>query len=96
MIDYYEMKTFAEIDWGVERMIVLGCGHVFTMETMDHHMEMKDYYEGDYGNWTGIKMLSSQTGENKIKTCPNCRGNFNILFCFSKFVNLYLFINLFV
>jgi hypothetical protein len=89
VIDYYEMKTFAEIDWGEERMIVLECGHVFTMETMDHHMEMKEYYEGDYDNWTGIKMLSSQTGENKIQTCPNCRGNLISYFIFSKIIFIY-------
>ena len=76
MIDIYEFKTFAEIDWEKERMIILECGHVFTMETMDPLMEMENYYDGDYKNWTDIKLLSSQTGENKIKTCPNCRGNF--------------------
>jgi hypothetical protein len=75
VIDYYEFKTFAEIDWEKERMIILECGHVFTMETMDHHMEMDKYYQGDYGNWTNLVMLSSKSGENKIMTCPNCRGN---------------------
>ena len=72
-------------------MIILECGHIFTMETMDHHMEMENYYDGDYEHWTGIKTLSSQTGNNKVMTCPNCRGNF--LFFFLSFkVYTYLLI----
>lgn len=75
VIDILEFKTFAEIDVEKERVIILDCGHVFTMETMDRHMEMEKYYQGDYGNWTDLVMLSSKSGENKIMTCPNCRGN---------------------
>ncbi|CAB5368199.1 unnamed protein product [Rhizophagus irregularis] len=74
MIDILEFKTFAETDLEKERVIILDCGHVFTMETMDHHMEMEKYYQGDYGNWTDLVLLSSKSGENKIMTCPTCRA----------------------
>ena len=92
-MDYIELKTFAEIDWGEERLIVLECGHIFTMETMDGHMEMETYYEKDNEEWTDFKMLSSQSGENKMMTCPDCRGEPSIHFlkCVSF---LYLFISL--
>ncbi|CAG8640251.1 1615_t:CDS:10 [Funneliformis mosseae] len=68
MIDFIELQSFAEIDWGKERMVILDCGHVFTMDTMDRHMEMMNYYEGSYERWTGFKILSSQSGENKMMT----------------------------
>ncbi|GES78947.1 P-loop containing nucleoside triphosphate hydrolase protein [Rhizophagus clarus] len=74
IVDIYEFRTFAEIDLEKERIIILDCGHVFTMETMDHHMEMENYYQGGYGNWTDLVMLSSKSGENKIMTCPSCRA----------------------
>ncbi|CAG8436405.1 920_t:CDS:10 [Rhizophagus irregularis] len=74
LIDILEFKTFAETDLEKERVIILDCGHVFTMETMDHHMEMEKYYQGDYGNWTDLVLLSSKSGENKIMTCPTCRA----------------------
>ncbi|GES93124.1 P-loop containing nucleoside triphosphate hydrolase protein [Rhizophagus clarus] len=64
--------AFSEIDWEEERMIVLTCGHVYTMETMDMHMEMKNYYEGSVeGEWTSVKILP--TTPMNMKTCPACR-----------------------
>ena len=64
--------TFSEIDWNKERMIVLTCGHVYTMETMDMIMEMEDFYEGSIKvGWTSIKMLP--TSITTIKTCPTCQ-----------------------
>jgi hypothetical protein len=66
-------STFREIDWNKERMIVLSnCWHVYTMETMDMLMEMKDYYEGSIeGGWTSVKILP--TSPMNTKTCPTCR-----------------------
>src|SRR2546429_3342162 len=64
--------TFSEIDWNKERMIVLTCGHVYTMETMDMIMEMEDFYEGSIKvGWTSIKMLPESI--TTIKTCPTCQ-----------------------
>ncbi|CAG8617771.1 554_t:CDS:10, partial [Funneliformis mosseae] len=65
--------TFSDIDWDEERMIVLSCGHVYTMETMDMHMEMREYYEGSVEKgWKSIKFLSSASLTD-AKTCPACR-----------------------
>jgi hypothetical protein len=52
-------------------MIVLSCGHVFTMKSMDTLMNMKNYYEGSIeGGWTSVKILPISS--TKIKTCPEC------------------------
>ncbi|PKY47020.1 P-loop containing nucleoside triphosphate hydrolase protein [Rhizophagus irregularis] len=64
---------FSEIDWDQERMIILSCGHVFTMKSMDTLMEMKNYYKGSIdGGWTSAKMLP--TSSTDIKTCPGCNS----------------------
>ncbi|RIA86555.1 AAA domain-containing protein, partial [Glomus cerebriforme] len=60
------------IDWKKEKMIVLSCGHAYTMRTLDTLMGMKDYYEGSIeGGWTSVKELPiSPTNTN---TCPECQ-----------------------
>ncbi|CAB4399021.1 unnamed protein product [Rhizophagus irregularis] len=64
---------FSEIDWNEERMIVLSCGHVYTMETMDMLVKMEEYYEGSTGGgWTSIKALP--TSSKNIIKCPACRA----------------------
>ncbi|GBC02767.1 hypothetical protein RclHR1_04800007 [Rhizophagus clarus] len=64
---------FSEINWNEERMIVLSCGHVYTMETMDSLMGMEDYYRGSIdGRWASIKVLPSLPTD--IKKCPTCRA----------------------
>ena len=65
-------KKFDEIDWDVERMIVLTYGHVYMIESMDYHMEINKYYEGSTkGGWISIKPLL--TIPSSIKTCPACQ-----------------------
>src|SRR3954454_18410735 len=70
--DIITHATFSEVDWNKERMIVLSCGHVYTMKTMDMLMKMNDYYNGSTeGGWTSVKMLP--TLPINIKTCPECQ-----------------------
>lgn len=40
VVDLIMQTTFAEVDWTTDRMIVLECGHVFTVETLDNLMEV--------------------------------------------------------
>ncbi|RGB37021.1 hypothetical protein C1646_652342, partial [Rhizophagus diaphanus] len=81
-------STFSEVDWEVERMIVLTCGHVFTMETMDMLMEMKDFYEGSVeGGWTSVKILP--TSPMNMKTCPTCRTPIKGVRRYGRIINKY-------
>ncbi|CAB4384074.1 unnamed protein product [Rhizophagus irregularis] len=81
-------STFSEVDWEVERMIVLTCGHVFTMETMDMLMEMKDFYEGSVeGGWTSVKILP--TSPMNMKTCPTCRTPVKGVRRYGRIINKY-------
>ncbi|KAI0956522.1 hypothetical protein AcW1_005178 [Taiwanofungus camphoratus] len=56
-----------------ERLITLNCGHIFTVETLDGHCGMGDYYEMDMmGRFVAIK--APPINYQKPPTCPTCRG----------------------
>lgn len=58
-----------------ELLITLpNCGHVFTVETLDGHCDMSQYYlrEGLEGEWLGLK--APPIGFRKPPTCPTCRS----------------------
>ncbi|RIA99944.1 hypothetical protein C2G38_2130706, partial [Gigaspora rosea] len=66
-------KSIAKVDWTFERMIVLSCGHVYTADSLDHLMEMNEYYEKDSNDqWIGLKTITSQPSDPK--SCPQCRA----------------------
>ncbi|CAG8568516.1 1267_t:CDS:10 [Funneliformis mosseae] len=70
--DFRKGMKFNDIYWDVERMIILSCGHFYTMECMDYYMEIGEYYNGSTkGGWTSIKTLS--TTPVSERTCPACR-----------------------
>ncbi|THH09391.1 hypothetical protein EW145_g2049 [Phellinidium pouzarii] len=49
-----------------------GCHHSFTVETLDGHCHMEDYYEKDeQDKW--LKLKSPATGYKQPPTCPTCR-----------------------
>ncbi|PKK69466.1 hypothetical protein RhiirC2_661403 [Rhizophagus irregularis] len=79
---------FSEIDWNEERMIVLSCGHVYTMETMDMLVKMEEYYEGSTGGgWTSIKALP--TSSKNIIKCPACRAPVKNIRRYGRIINKY-------
>jgi len=66
-----------EIDVGSddisERLINLECGHIFTVETLDGHCNMSDYYESDaIGAFTAMK--APPANFQTPPSCPICRG----------------------
>uniref|UniRef100_U9SWU0 Uncharacterized protein n=1 Tax=Rhizophagus irregularis (strain DAOM 181602 / DAOM 197198 / MUCL 43194) TaxID=747089 RepID=U9SWU0_RHIID len=81
VVDIIMRETFADVDWNAHRLIVLECGHCFTMESMDSHMELEKYYVGkaDFKTsettWIGLKAPPEEI--SKAKCCPNCRYPIN-------------------
>ncbi|CAG8473164.1 15642_t:CDS:2, partial [Racocetra fulgida] len=79
-------ETFAEVDWTFERMVVLDCEHVYTAESLDHLMDMKEYYEMDKNdNWVRIKPITSQPSESK--KCPQCRAPIKNIYRYRRSTN---------
>ncbi|KAK0440271.1 hypothetical protein EV421DRAFT_1712588 [Armillaria borealis] len=77
IVDFVMQRTLADIPAGSEdiseKLITLDCGHIFTVETLDGHCQMTDYYEVDeMGSYTGMK--APPTEFQRPPTCPTCRG----------------------
>ncbi|CAI2180938.1 10853_t:CDS:10 [Funneliformis geosporum] len=83
--DLIENTTFCEVDWDKERMIVLSCGHTYTMTTMDNYMEMENYYEVSKEEWASVKNLP--TSPSNIKTCPECRAPIKNIRRYGRIIN---------
>ncbi|EGX94155.1 NFX1-type zinc finger-containing protein 1 [Cordyceps militaris CM01] len=71
-VDLLEMKTYADIDVDVDPIVVLGCGHFFTAETLDGLVGMSTAYASDReGRFTGLVELSGEFA--KTPRCPDCK-----------------------
>lgn len=67
------MKTYMEVDPDENPIVVLGCGHFFTAETLDGLMGMGEVYIRDrYGEFTGLKDISAGLAQS-IPRCPDCQ-----------------------
>ena len=72
-VDLLEMKTYSEIDLDETPIVVLGCGHFFTTETLDGHAGMTEVYLQDgYGEFTAIRDVSSTLARTTPR-CPDCQ-----------------------
>lgn len=78
IVDFIMQRAISNIDTTSddvsEKLITLECGHTFTVETLDGHCSMSEYYEIDpmTGRYLGMKAppIKYQTPP----TCPTCRG----------------------
>ena len=72
-VDLLEMKTFSEIDVNETPIVVLGCGHFFTAETLDGHIGMAEVYVQDAsGVYTGLQEVSAMLA-GPVPRCPDCQ-----------------------
>lgn len=67
------MKTYEEIDLDESPIIVLGCGHFFTAESLDGLIGMAEVYEQDErGEFNGLQDASHSLARS-IPRCPDCQ-----------------------
>ena len=72
-VDLLEMKTYEEIDLNENPIIVLGCGHLFTAETLDGLISMAEVYDQDkFGSFTGLLDISTSFASS-VPRCPDCQ-----------------------
>lgn len=72
-VDLLEMKTYAEIDVNETPIVVLGCGHFFTGESLDGLVGLHEVYTSDKsGRFTGLSDISGSLS-SKIPQCPDCQ-----------------------
>lgn len=77
IVDFIMQRTLAEIDLSStdvsDRLIALECRHIFTVETLDGHCHMSDYYNVDpMGNYLALK--APPVDYQLPPVCPTCRG----------------------
>ena len=77
VVDFIMQRKLAEIDTHSEdiseRLIKLACGHIFTVETLDRHCNMSEYYEIDtMGTFTATK--APPVNYQTPPSCPTCHG----------------------
>ena len=71
-VDLLEFKTYEEIDLDETPIIVLGCGHFFTAETLDGLVGMHEVYTTDRtGRYNGLK--DSTALATAVPSCPDCK-----------------------
>lgn len=67
------MKTYSEIDVEETPIVVLGCGHFFTAESLDGLVGINEVYNTNtLGEFTGLADISSSLAM-KIPKCPDCK-----------------------
>lgn len=75
VIDFIEFSTYEDINLDERPCIVPSCGHIFTLESMDGHMSMSDFYNIDSeGSILGLKNSTEPFSVSEMKRCPTCRG----------------------
>ncbi|KAF2450310.1 NFX1-type zinc finger-containing protein 1 [Karstenula rhodostoma CBS 690.94] len=73
-VDLLEMLTYAEINVNENPIVVLGCGHFFTAESLDGLVGMADVYTSDrVGQINGLADISGSFA-GKIPQCPDCQA----------------------
>ena len=71
-VDLFEFKTYGAINVDDTPIVVLGCGHFFTAESLDGHARMSEVYAANrVGELTDLKDISGAMVE-KVPSCPDC------------------------
>lgn len=87
VVDFILSSTFKEIDLDENPCIVPSCGHILTIESMDGHMSMSDFYIMDgEGSIVGLKNSAEPFSASGMKSCPTCRGPLRNLNRYSRIV----------
>lgn len=72
-VDFLEWKTYSEINLDESPIIVLGCGHFFTSESVDGLVGLDEVYTRDKeGKFNGLRDVSSSLA-SAIPSCPDCK-----------------------
>jgi hypothetical protein len=87
VVDFILSSTFEEVDLDENPCIVPSCGHILTLESMDGHMSMSDFYiiNGE-ASIVDLRNSAEPFSASGIKSCPSCRGPLRNLNRYSRIV----------
>jgi hypothetical protein len=70
IVDFITMSNYRDTNLDEDLIVFLSCGHFYTLETLDGHMDIKQsYIITTDGEIAGPKRFS----RSEMKTCPECR-----------------------
>jgi hypothetical protein len=72
--DMITMSRYADLNLDESPIVVLGCGHLFTIETLDGHIGLKDVYQLDEKAGRFIGLVENAELAASVPQCPNCRS----------------------
>ncbi|KAK6219129.1 hypothetical protein LQW54_002378 [Pestalotiopsis sp. IQ-011] len=73
-VDMLEFKEYSEIDVNETPIVVLGCGHFFTGETLDGLVDLSEVYSmSNTGEVIALRDLSKLTSSSSVPCCPDCK-----------------------
>lgn len=71
--DMIMMTPYADLDLNESPIVVLGCGHFFTIETLDGLVGLKDVYQVDPKTGSFTALYENTRLAASVPQCPNCR-----------------------
>jgi hypothetical protein len=76
VVDFILSSTFEEVDLDENPCIMPSCGHILTLESMDGHMSMSDFYTmNGEGSIVDLKNSAEPFSASGMKSCPTCHGH---------------------
>lgn len=76
VVDFIELCKYKDADLDRNPAVVLRCGHLQTIESMDGLMQMTSFYNfQENGKITGLKTASQPFSAGESRVCPACRGS---------------------
>ena len=87
VVDFILLSTFEEVDLNKDPCIIPPCGHILTLESIDGHMSMSDFYTmNNKGSIVDLKNSAEPFSASEMKSCPTCRGPLRNLNRYSRIV----------
>ncbi|RPA90894.1 hypothetical protein L873DRAFT_1753088 [Choiromyces venosus 120613-1] len=95
-VDLIMFETYRNINLDEDPVIVPECGHFYTLDTYDNHMDLKRVYKFNmFGKIVGPRPLDgsdepadgdSEREKLKIKNCPDCRAPLRNIYRYNRIV----------
>jgi hypothetical protein len=71
VIDFILLYTFREVNLNDNPYIILLCGHILTLESINRHISMLDFYTiNAKGSIVDLKNSAEPFSASEMKTCP--------------------------
>ncbi|KAJ3123836.1 hypothetical protein HK100_011473 [Physocladia obscura] len=86
VVDMVGMETYKEVDLDVSPVVILTCGHVFTIETLDGTLGLKKVYSKSENGDLSLSHLSSEYVD--LPVCPQCRTRIVCVSRYGRILNL--------